>query len=180
MKELRNERIKELSFCLCLRFRLFVKMEYWRLSYLDCATTFQKLYEDPKQYNSTFSLRTCHCAECVVEQNLKDDHLQGPCSCLPRFSVILQKSNPILRSTLPKTLFWIAPQTFMRVVLPVRMEIHTFTIVCSRTVWRVAILPWVARPLFTVWRGPRYFGAFTDFLIGTAYPRLFMGFSYGE
>jgi len=35
---------------------------------VDCATTFQKLHEDSKQRNSTFTLRTCHCAECGTIQ----------------------------------------------------------------------------------------------------------------
>ncbi len=30
----------------------------------DCATKFQNLHEDTKQLFSTFTLKTCHCAEC--------------------------------------------------------------------------------------------------------------------
>ena len=48
---------------------------------------------------SSYSLMTCHCAECDTGRNWKAE--------LPAI-----QSNLILRSTVPKTLFWIAVQTW--------------------------------------------------------------------
>ena len=67
------------------------------------------------------------------------------CSCLPRFSGIYRKSNPKLRSTVPKTLFWITSQTSKRGVGSVRKEIYTFPDSRARTVWLLCRYPWVAR-----------------------------------
>ena len=76
-----------------------------------------------------------------------------------------RQSNPILWSTVPKTLFWIMPQTFKRVVIHVRMKIHSFPNLRSRTVFVL--------PFYTGLRGPRSIYAMTEFWIGTAYPGLF-------
>ena len=51
--------------------------EAGKIKVVDCATKFKKLYGDNKQHNSTFTLRTCHCAECGTAQNSKDNYLHS-------------------------------------------------------------------------------------------------------
>ena len=79
--------------------------------------------------------------------------------------LLARQSNPKLSSTVPKTMFRIAPQTFMRIAIPVRDCIGSFPKFRSRTVF---VLPFYPR-----WHGPKKFCALIVICFGTAYPGLF-------
>ena len=75
------------SRCTTNRYAFFTKIRY------------NKLIDKYKQHISTFQLWNCHCAECET-----DCHLNSGQTAL--------QSNPILRSTVPKTMFWTVLQTW--------------------------------------------------------------------
>ena len=69
----------------------------------------------------------------AISKLVREQMIDAP-QCNDMLIVILDHATKF-----QKTLFLIAPQTFLRVAIPVRMGIHTFTNFCSRTIWRVAV-----------------------------------------
>ena len=66
---------------------------------LDRTTKFLNCMMISIKLASSQSLRTCHCAECDIKSKFE------------RWTFALQ-SNPILRSTIPKTMFWTVLQSW--------------------------------------------------------------------
>ena len=93
--------------------------------------SFRRVREDNKQYNRTFSFRTCHCAECGTKRNLNDKYVHD--KAIPNCEVP------------SKNMFRTAPQNFKRVAIPRPKKDLPFSRPLIADGFGVAILPRVAR-----------------------------------